>query len=242
MAFWEWEIFSNSDHLTLKIEKSEWPHALPRPRCIVSPLVFLTAAAPPSLPARKTCWATSLRLPILFTAAAAADVVVVAMSTRRPPHYCIPIPASLSLSFLPPLSPLPRRPVWHQAVRSPRPRRGSLRSICIASIKSSRGAAPSLKRRENYVLASLYLSTDDDRSRPGRERESLKIPKVGNFAEAEIKVPKWPRKWPQFDYTPSNNNFRRRRRRRRRRTFLPLSLFLFVRSLARSFFPPLFLT
>ena len=68
-AFWEWEIFSNSDHLTLKIEKSEWPHALPRPRCIVSPLVFLTAAAPPSLPARKTCWATSLRLPILFTAA-----------------------------------------------------------------------------------------------------------------------------------------------------------------------------
>ena len=72
------------------------------------------------------------------------------------------------------------------------------------------------------------------------ERESLKIPKVGNFGEAEIKVPKWPRKWPQFDYTPSNNNLRRRLRRRRRLTFLPLSLSLFL--FARSFFPPLFLT
>ena len=121
-----------------------------------------------------------------------------------------------------------RRPVWHLTT----PRRPFTLPIAHAHSRLSSfdlhplnlPAAPSLMRREYYV-----------RSRPNRE--SLKILKVGNFGEAGIKVPKWPRKWPQFDYTPSNNNFRRRRPRL---TFLLLSLSLFL--FARSFFPPLFLT
>ena len=147
------------------------------------------------------------------------------MSTR-PPHYCISIPASfflpitVSVAMPPPglaLAPNYAAPSVHIDHAHSRLSSFDLHPLNLP-------AAPSLMRREYYA-----------RSRPNRE--SLKILKVGNFGEAGIKVPKWPRKWPQFDYTPSNNNFRRCRRRL---TFLPLPLSLFL--FARSFFPPLFLT